>query len=51
MVAFFCSDDSRYVTGQVIYVDGGYTAAGAHFFRLGRDAEARHAETRHAGSS
>jgi 3-oxoacyl-[acyl-carrier protein] reductase len=51
VVAFFCSDDSRYVTGQVIYVDGGYTAAGAHFFRLGRDAEARHAETRHAGSS
>ena len=43
VVAFFCSDDSRYVTGQVIYVDGGYTAAGAHFFRLGRDAEARHA--------
>ena len=38
VVAFFCSDDSRYVTGQVVYVDGGYTAAGAHFFRLGRDA-------------
>jgi NAD(P)-dependent dehydrogenase (short-subunit alcohol dehydrogenase family) len=41
VVAFFCSDDSRYVTGQVIYVDGGYTAAGAHFFRLGRDAGTR----------
>jgi len=37
VVAFFCSPDSRYVTGQVVYVDGGYTAAGAHFFRLGRD--------------
>ena len=32
-------DDSRYVTGQVLYVDGGYTAAGADFFRLARDAE------------
>jgi NAD(P)-dependent dehydrogenase (short-subunit alcohol dehydrogenase family) len=41
VVAFFCSDDSRYVTGQVAYVDGGYTAAGAQFFRLARDARAR----------
>lgn len=40
VVAFFCSDDSRYVTGQVVYVDGGYTAAGADFFRLARDAGA-----------
>jgi 3-oxoacyl-[acyl-carrier protein] reductase len=40
VVAFFCSDDSRYVTGQVVYVDGGYTAAGANFFRLARDAGA-----------
>jgi 3-oxoacyl-[acyl-carrier protein] reductase len=38
VVAFFCSDSSRYVTGQVVYVDGGYTAAGAEFFRRGRDA-------------
>jgi NAD(P)-dependent dehydrogenase (short-subunit alcohol dehydrogenase family) len=38
VVAFFCSPDSRYVTGQVVYVDGGYTAAGAEFFRRGRDA-------------
>lgn len=40
VVAFFCSPDSRYVTGQVLYVDGGYTAAGASFFRLARDANA-----------
>jgi 3-oxoacyl-[acyl-carrier protein] reductase len=26
VVSFLCGNDSRYVTGQVIYVDGGITA-------------------------
>jgi NAD(P)-dependent dehydrogenase (short-subunit alcohol dehydrogenase family) len=29
VVAFLCGDDSRYVSGQVIYVDGGITAGTA----------------------
>jgi 3-oxoacyl-[acyl-carrier protein] reductase len=45
VVRFFCSDAARYVTGQVVYVDGGYTVAGADFFRLARDAGAGDAAT------
>ena len=29
VIAFLCSDDARYVNGQVIYVDGGVTAGRA----------------------
>jgi 3-oxoacyl-[acyl-carrier protein] reductase len=29
VIAFLCSDDSRYVSGQVIYIDGGVTAGRA----------------------
>ena len=29
VVSFLCGDDSRYVSGQVIYVDGAITAGTA----------------------
>lgn len=35
-VAFLVSDDSRWITGQVIAVDGGFLAAHGHFYRLAR---------------
>jgi NAD(P)-dependent dehydrogenase (short-subunit alcohol dehydrogenase family) len=38
-IAYFCSPHAGYVTGQVLAVDGGYLAAGGHFYRLARTAE------------
>lgn len=35
-IAFFVSDASRYITGQSVAVDGGYSVAGGEFFRRAR---------------
>jgi 3-oxoacyl-[acyl-carrier protein] reductase len=37
-VSWLCSDESSWVTGQVLFVDGGYTAAHGQFFRWARKA-------------
>lgn len=37
-VAFLCSPDASWITGQTLFVDGGYTAAHGQFFRWARKA-------------
>jgi 3-oxoacyl-[acyl-carrier protein] reductase len=37
-VSFLCSDEAAWITGQVLFVDGGYTAAHGQFFRWARKA-------------
>ena len=37
-VSFLCSEEASWITGQTLFVDGGYTAAHGSFFRLARKA-------------
>jgi 3-oxoacyl-[acyl-carrier protein] reductase len=35
-IAYLCSTEAGWITGQVLRVDGGYSVAGGHFARLAR---------------
>ena len=37
-VSFLCSSDASWITGQVLFVDGGFNASQGQFFRLARKA-------------
>jgi 3-oxoacyl-[acyl-carrier protein] reductase len=37
-ISWFCSEEASWVTGQVLYVDGGYTSSHGQFFRWARKA-------------
>jgi 3-oxoacyl-[acyl-carrier protein] reductase len=38
-VSFLCSPDASWITGQTLFVDGGFTAAQGSFFRTARKAQ------------
>ena len=37
-ISFLCSDEASWVTGQTLFVDGGFTSSHGQFFRAARKA-------------